>query len=1201
LLAGSSLRAQEYSFRNFGNAEGLENLAIRQIYQDRVGFLWASTETGIFRYDGERFEGFGPAQGLPHNDEAALGDAPDGSLLAGGDFGLYRLRGNRFQKIDGPFKTVDWRQGIEADGKGHTFVGTDAGLIELSGAPGQSGFSIHKIRLAPGIVEPGAHGVLVDGDSVWYGCDHQLCHLTQNEIETFGRASGLPYSAVAGIQKDRQGNLFVQAGNGAVFEMEAEKAHFRAVSPPILDHPVSGLSVDSGGRILLACPDALFIEEGNGWRKVSRPAGLHGAPSTAFEDRQHALWIGLDGQGLTEWRGYREWENYSTAGSLSNDLIYAVLAQPDGTVWVGSDGGLLRGKQAASGMEWNRIAALQNVMIHAASPASDGSLWIGALTRGVAHFVPSTGAIQWFAESQGLSNKMINAVCFDRKRRLWAATDGGLFFSPVPYTQFFRVPDVPPTRVWTVVEGSDGVLWVGGVDGLFSYAGGQWKSYKPANGLSHQQILALGAGPDGTVWVGYDFAGGIDHVRLQSGGIVVDRDVQRRSTKGLIYFLAFDAAGRLWAGTEHGVDVWDGARWSHYDTGDGLVWNDCNLHAFAAQRDGAVWIGTSGGLSRFTPETRRTPIAPLDVVFTQLTMGRSDVSGQINPSFGPHSDSLVVRYSALNASRENGVLFRYRLKGTDSKWTETDQRELQFAELAPGAYLLEVEARDGDSAWRGAGTKFAFTILPPWYRTWWFLLLSFLCPLSAVGIFLRWRMEELHRRERELARLMKAHEEIRNLAFYDTLTGLPNRRMLLDRLRQTLAGSARTGRLQALLFADLDNFKTLNDTLGHQAGDLLLQEVAIRLAANVREVDTVARIGGDEFIVMIDELSEVPEVAAAQAEIIAEKVLEAVGQPYCLEGRECNSTSSIGITIFGTGEESTDEVLQQAEIALYQAKGAGRNTVRFFAPALQAAVNARASMEEDMRSGIKDDQFVLYYQPQVERGMVIGAEALIRWNHPTRGLLQPGEFISMAEESGLILPLGDWVLNATCRQIAAWAINGPGHITVSANISARQFRQPEFVDFVLATLETTGANPESLKLELTESMLLDDVDEVVAKMTELKAHGLKFSLDDFGTGYSSLSYLRRLPLDELKIDRSFVWDAMRDAGGSAVVQAILSLGHAMDLSVVAEGVETDEQLAFLANLGCHTIQGYLFSRPVPAAEFEKLLDGQILIAQSTFW
>jgi diguanylate cyclase (GGDEF)-like protein/PAS domain S-box-containing protein len=445
---------------------------------------------------------------------------------------------------------------------------------------------------------------------------------------------------------------------------------------------------------------------------------------------------------------------------------------------------------------------------------------------------------------------------------------------------------------------------------------------------------------------------------------------------------------------------------------------------------------------------------------------------------------------------------------------------------------------------------------------------------------------------RDMTDIKAAADEIRTLAFYDPLTGLPNRRLLIDRLHQALAVGVHSRRKRALLFVDLDNFKMLNDSRDHTTGDLLLCEVAQRITTCVRETDTVARLGGDEFVVLIDDLSENPAEAASQAEIVGEKILAVVSQPYRLAGRECRSTASIGITIFGNQGESSDTLLTQADIAMYQAKAAGRNALRIFSPDLQAAVNVRAGMEEDLRLGMINGQFLLHYQPQIDASGVIGAEALLRWQHPERGMVSPCEFIPLAEETGLILPLGSWVLETACRQIAAWAEREEtAHITLAVNVSARQFRQPNFTEVVMEALDRTGANPQNLKLELTESMLVDNVDDVIVKMTTLRSRGLKFALDDFGTGYSSLSYLKRLPLDQLKIDQSFVRDLFTDANDGAIAQTIVALGQAMGLSVIAEGVETEEQRDFLTRLGCHAFQGFLFSRPLPLEQFLQMVRG----------
>ena len=436
-----------------------------------------------------------------------------------------------------------------------------------------------------------------------------------------------------------------------------------------------------------------------------------------------------------------------------------------------------------------------------------------------------------------------------------------------------------------------------------------------------------------------------------------------------------------------------------------------------------------------------------------------------------------------------------------------------------------------------------------------------------------------------------AEDEIRNLAFYDPLTRLPNRRLLLDRLKQALASSTRSGRYGALLFIDLDNFKTLNDTLGHDIGDLLLQQVGQRLATCVREGDTVARLGGDEFVVMLEDLSETLQEAATQAETVGEKILVTLNRLYQLDSYEHHSTPSIGVTLFADHQETVDELLKRADLAMYQAKAAGRNTLCFFDPEMQAVVAKRAALEAALREAILKRQFLLYYQAQVDgEGRLTGAEALVRWQHPEYGLVSPAMFIPLAEDTGLILPLGHWVLETACFELASWATRPEmADLTIAVNVSARQFHHPDFVDQVLAVLDHTGANPQKLKLELTESLLVDDVEDVIAKMSELKARGVGFSLDDFGTGYSSLSYLKRLPLDQLKIDQGFVRDILTDPNDAAIAKMVIALAESLGLAVIAEGVEIEAQKDFLAHHGCHAYQGYLFSRPLPLEEFEKLV------------
>ena len=447
---------------------------------------------------------------------------------------------------------------------------------------------------------------------------------------------------------------------------------------------------------------------------------------------------------------------------------------------------------------------------------------------------------------------------------------------------------------------------------------------------------------------------------------------------------------------------------------------------------------------------------------------------------------------------------------------------------------------------------------------------------------------EMFRIDIDISGRKAAEDEARYLAFYDALTQLPNRRLLVDRLQQVLVNGARSGLTTAVLFVDLDNFKTLNDTRGHEVGDLLLKDMAQRLRSCVREQDTVARLGGDEFVVVLQNLSSDAPEAAAQARTLGELILAQLRQPYELAGHEHHFTASIGVTLLNHQRDSVDEVLKQADMAMYRAKDAGRNTLRFFDPDMQQAVNRRALLETELHNGLRRAQFLLLYQPQVDsQGRVTGAEALVRWQHPVQGMVPPSEFIPLAEESGLILPLGHWVMETALRQQARWQQDPQfARLSLAINVSARQFLQDDFVAQVLALVRQTGANPAQIKLELTESLLLDNVDSVIATMRALKAHGLGFSLDDFGTGYSSLSYLKRLPLDQIKIDQGFVRDVLLDASDAAIARSIIALAGSLGLSVIAEGVETTAHHQFLLAHGCQAFQGYLFGRPLTLEDFE---------------
>lgn len=443
----------------------------------------------------------------------------------------------------------------------------------------------------------------------------------------------------------------------------------------------------------------------------------------------------------------------------------------------------------------------------------------------------------------------------------------------------------------------------------------------------------------------------------------------------------------------------------------------------------------------------------------------------------------------------------------------------------------------------------------------------------------------------DLSQHKQAEQVIHRLSFYDALTSLPNRRLMQERLKQVLQSDERVPSHGAVLFVDIDDFSNLNDTRGHAVGDEALIHVAHRIQACVPGEDNVARPSSDEFVVTLDNLSVESEQAAIQARETAERIRAEIRQPMQVGGSDYECTVSIGISVFRKGNSSVDALMMQADASKYQVKRLGRDRIHFFDAAMQSSLEKRVALENALRLAIPDE-LRLHFQPQVDSaGRLIGAECLVRWQTGDKGLANPCDFIPLAEETGLILPMGRWVLETACRQLKAWEHRQvTRHLILAINVSARQFQQPDFVEQVIQVLEATGADPTRIKLELTESMLLDNTESVITKMALLKQRGIRFSLDDFGTGFSSLSYLKRLPLDQLKIDQSFVRDLETDPNDAAIVRTVIALGQSLSLNVIAEGVETEGQRNFLAVHGCQQFQGYLFGRPLPIAEFEKQIN-----------
>jgi len=946
LTFAAGAKAQNYSFRYYGTDEGLTNLAVKVLFQDHTGFLWAATENGVFRYDGQRFRRYGPDEGLPREVILSLGEAPDGSVLAGCRAGLYYLHGDRFESLELPGAGgVGAYSGIQSDGKGRTYITTERGLVVAGNAIGGGKPAFRLLPTPGGAGGPNTHGVFLEGSVVWYGCGGSLCRMTPDGVTVFGKKDGLPQGRWMCIRRDGNGDLWVNDKHQfAVLRRGSSRFDASGASFP----PTAGggqLAVDAEGRLLVPTIQGLLLVEGQHVQEIGKREGLRAPVYSVLQDREGSVWLGLAGRGLARWQGYGEWEGFSPDSGLDSELIYEILPLGDGSVWVGTETGLFRGRKTGDRWMWRRHAAVGRIPVHAVRLDRGGNLWLGTEGYGVGRLDARTGRLAWVRKDQGLAGEFPASLVVDHSQRIWAATEHGLFVAQPSQRRFEIVNDVPAVRCWVVTEAPGGEILAGTVQGLFWLSGGRWRRISMADGLRHDVVLAINASRPHEVWVGYWFSGGVTRIRVDGEHLSMTHYGREAGLRGeLTYFLGLDARGQLWAGTDQGVRLWDGDRWKQYDQSDGLIWNDCDLGGFAAEPDGTVWIGTSSGLARFHPKPVRRPTPAPSAIFTRLMLGDRNVERSNAVSMGYWANSLVVQYSTLTFAHEGSVRFRYRLQPLFSEWRETALREMQFPGLPPNDYRLEVEARDGVDGWSKQPAVFAFQIRPPWWSTWWFREFVAALALLVLCVVWRWRVFQLLRRQWELEmavakrteelrkekqQLLAAREALRERAIKDGLTGLFNRNTFFEVLYSEFARARRETGCLALIMADLDFFKNVNDTYGHLAGDEVLQECAGRIRQSVRPYDTVGRYGGEELAILLPGCG--PEEAVKRAEEMRQCIAQ---QPFATPAGAISVTCSFGVVTTRGMETSPRDLVALADRALYAAKARGRNCV-----ALDAADN----------------------------------------------------------------------------------------------------------------------------------------------------------------------------------------------------------------------------------------------------------------------
>jgi signal transduction histidine kinase/ligand-binding sensor domain-containing protein len=765
LFFGASAGAQQYGFKYYGVEHGLTNLAVKALFQDREGFLWAGTEGGVFRYDGDRFRRFGQAEGLPDDASFSIGEAPDGSVWAGSSVGLYRLKGQRFQAVPLPVSLrVFAYAGILSNGAGTTYVATDHGLLAATAGQSPGEYSFRHVPGPAGAASAAVYGLSLDGSppekaTLWFGCGAGVCRMSGGAIEALGAEAGLSPAMWIHVVRDRDGDLWAQEGRNLMVRRHGA-VRFATAGFPLPGAGPGGPVVDGHGRLLIPTAEGLAIKEDGHFRMVGRTAGLRSSIYSVMEGRDGLLWIGLGGRGAARWLGFGEWEGFDAAGGLS-DTVFDILPLSGQEVLAGAENGLFHGTREGDRWRWRRDPRIGEVPIRGLQREADGTLWIAAESKGVARVDGKSGQVVWLGKPQGLSEVSLLSLAIGRDRRIWAGTRNGLFVAALAERRFRLVTEVPRSRTRAVAVAPNGDLWVAAKPGLWHLSQGYWRSFSVAHGLLDDAILTVATRSPDEVWVGYRFSGTVGRLSLAGGKTsIVHYGPEQRAPSGITYFLGFDAANRLWVGTDQGVDTWDGKFWTRYSQDDGLIWNDCDAHAFAAEAGGAVWIGTSSGLAHFQPHAAVPRPAPPRVILSRVVLGGEAMDGAGPVSVDYRRNSLEVRFSALAFAREHATVFRYRLRPLFEDWRETSTHQLEFPGLPPQSYSFEVEARDTGREWTAKPATFSFQVRRPLWTTLPFYVLHGLIVLGLIVFVYRWRarMHEQHlaneRKELERSRIV---------------------------------------------------------------------------------------------------------------------------------------------------------------------------------------------------------------------------------------------------------------------------------------------------------------------------------------------------------------------------------------------------------------------------------------------------------------
>jgi diguanylate cyclase (GGDEF)-like protein len=928
IVITTNLLAQQYTFRQYGSQDGLTNLTIKCLLQDRTGYLWVGTDNGLFRYDGDRFRDFGHAEGLPNAEIRGLAESPEGVLWVATQDGVARRSGLRFKSVaTGESGSVG---ALAFNRLGRVYLEYVSGIV--LGVP--DGMGYYQFRI---VVHGATRGLFVSGEDVWFAKDGDLWRLTGGNAKRVGSSSGLPIDLWTSIAEDTAGNLWVRSAT-RLYELPRGQTRFVDLSSGIPHASNSRIYADHHGRMFVSSDSGVVILDGTNRTQIDSQRGLPAdAIGPILLDGEESLWLGTFGGGLIRRLGHGEWLSWKKADGLLHNTVWAVRHDRAGQTWVGTSGGLsLLGPNGRVMHSWTSHNGLAGDRVLAITEGPAGDFFVGTDPAGISRFSKQGTLLRTYKFASGLMSEPVYALALDKQRRLWFAGPGGCARSRGPLDKtaelkFERV-EIPGLAVGTSVQdvlvNEGGVVWLATSHGLARFESGRWKVFTHTDGLKSENLEVIAQG-QGALWLAYRDSLGITRLQIDGEHYQTAHFTKQDGlSSDQIIGLAFDPSGRLWATTDSGVDVLEQGRWRHYGKEDGLIWEDTDSGALQADTEGNVWVGTSDGLSRYTPPSYAIPDSPPPVVLTSIGGVTQEFQPAEQPALPYAQRYLRIRFGSLSYANETRTRFRYRLSGYESDWHETLERSVHYAGLPPGHYVFEVVAAGLNGMWSPVPARFKFSIRPSWWQSWWFVTSCLMMILFLARTLWRIRVRALVAQKELLERqvadrtseLRESHRQLENIAFCDVLTSLHNRRMFTEQFRSRLALARRYRKPFAVLLIDLDHFKQINDTFGHDAGDRVLIETAARLRVAVRESDCVARFGGDEFAILLTTADD-----TASVEAVCRRIVDsfAVGIPF--KDANLKAGCSVGIAIFPDDGDTEDDLYKSADLALYRAKRNGRN------------------------------------------------------------------------------------------------------------------------------------------------------------------------------------------------------------------------------------------------------------------------------------